>query len=208
MMFTSTWSTGSGGQCLVNGPQRTKLALARWVCLATLVACLVVSPHAAGTYPLMLTLDANATAGAAAVSSTVTIRIDRLMEENRRTRVTDALSYGGYPNFLTALRSIPAVGAIGLQKRSVDIRYAREQQEGTGRRVVLIADHPLFFLSADPGKARAGYELTVVELRFDDRGGVTGTMAGAARVKPSADGPVLDDYAEAPVRLTMHQARP
>jgi hypothetical protein len=84
----------------------------------------------------------------------------------------------------------------------VDIRYAHEQKESAGRRLVLIADRPLFFLGGDPAKSKAGYELTVVELRFDAQGGVTGTMAGAARVKPSPNGPVLNDYAEAPVRLS------
>jgi hypothetical protein len=122
------------------------------------------------------------------------------MEESRRKRVTDALLHGGYGNFLPALRLLPPVGTITLNARTVDIRYAREQQETTGRRLVLVADRPLFFLG-DPSKARAGYELTVVELRFDAGGGVAGTMAGAARVKPSPDGVVLDDYAEAPVRL-------
>ena len=111
-------------------------------------------------------------------------------------------SYGGFSNFLTALRTLPPIGEIGLSGRSVEIRYAREQQDSTGRRLVIIADHPMFFLGGDPAKSRAGYELTVVELRFDLHGGVTGTMAGAARVKPSPDGVVLDDYAEAPVRLT------
>ena len=55
-----------------------------------------------------------------------------------------------------------------------------------------------------PTKARAGYELTVVDLRLDDKGAGTGTMAGAARVKPAPGGAViLDDYAEAPVELTV-----
>jgi hypothetical protein len=45
----------------------------------------------------------------------------------------------------------------------------------------------------------------MVERIFDAKGGVTGTMAGAARVKPDRAGaPLLDDYAERPVRLTNH----
>jgi hypothetical protein len=176
--------------------------------VAILVACLGGPARAAGDYPLVLTLEASASTATAAVTSTVTIRVDRLMEESRRKRVTDALSYGGYANFLSALRMIPPIGTIELQARTVNIHYAREQQEATGRRIVLVADRPLFFLSGDPAKTRAGYELTVVELRFDAQGGVTGTMAGAARVKPSSDGPVLDDFAEAPVRLATRATRP
>src|SRR5262249_29159455 len=132
-----------------------------------LFACLIATPRAADDYPLTLTLDASANTATAAVTSKVTIRVDRLMEENRRKRVTDALTYSGYSNFLNALRPLPSVGAIELQGRSVDIRYAREQKEAAGRRLVLIADRPLFFLGGDPAKSRAGYELTVVELRFD-----------------------------------------
>jgi hypothetical protein len=42
----------------------------------------------------------------------------------------------------------------------------------------------------------------MVDLRFDGQGGVTGQLAGAARVKPGPDGRViLDTYAEEPVQL-------
>ena len=73
-------------------------------------------------------------------------------------------------------------------------RIARERSAGwcwspTGR---------CSFLTTDPARNRTGYELTVVDLRFDDHGGISGTMSGAARVKPSPDGPVLGDFAEAP----------
>jgi hypothetical protein len=172
------------------------------VCLASLAVCPAGSVRAAAGYPLSLTLDAAAGTGAAAVTAKVAIHVDRLMEENRRTRVTDALKHGGYGNFLPALRALPKIGTIALAGRAVNLRYAHEQPEATGRRLVLVADRPLFFLGGDPAKARAGYELTLVELHVDEHGGVTGTMAGAARVKPSPDGIVLDDWAEAPVRLT------
>jgi hypothetical protein len=159
------------------------------------------SARAVGDYPLVLTAEAKASAGATVVTSKVTLRVDRLMDEGSRKRVTDALRYGGYSNFLTALRALPAIGAISVQARTVDIRYAYEQPETAGRRLVLVADRPLFFLGGNPAKSQAGYSLTIVELHVDAQGGVSGTMAGAARVKPSPDGLVLDDYAEAPVQL-------
>src|SRR5262249_7473140 len=77
-----------------------------------------------------------------------------------------------------------------------------------GRRLVVVADRPLFFLTADPSRNRAGYELTAVELHIDNSGGVTGRMSGAARVKPSPEGVVLSDFAEAPVQLTAHMSKP
>src|SRR5437762_6779151 len=175
---------------------------------AGLLACLTVLARAAGVYPLTLAAEAKTSTGVTSVTSMVTIRVDRLMEESRRKRVTDSLMYSGYVNFVPALRKLPPVGAIELAGRTVEIRYAHEQEEGSGRRLVVVADRPLFFLGGDPAKSRAGYELTIAELRFDADGAVTGTMAGAARVKPSQGGIVLDDYADVLVQLTARVPAP
>jgi len=183
-----------------------RIAVRKLAGIAIASTCWVGAARAAGDYPMTLTADAKATAGTATVTAVVTIKVNRLMEESRRQRVTDALTHGGYIKFVPELRSLPPIGTIEVQKRSVEIRYAREQRDDKGRRLVLIADRPLFFLAADPAKNRAGYELTIIELRFDAAGGFTGTMAGAAKVKPSPDGPILDDFAEAPVTLTPHRA--
>jgi hypothetical protein len=162
------------------------------------------SIRAAGVYPMALAVTAQVKSGATTVTSTFAIRIERLMTEPTRTKVTDALRFGGYQNFLPALRAAPVVGTIALDKREVQLRYAREQPDEQGTRLTLVADKPLFFFGADPSKARAGYELTVVDLRLDANGAGTGTMAGAARVKPAPGGAViLDTYAEAPVELTI-----
>ena len=168
-----------------------------------LVVCLAVSTQTTGRYPFTVALDAQATAPTTTIVSRVTVRVNRLMDEGGRARVTDALKRGDYRSFLDVLRSLPSVGSIEVAARAVDIRYAYEhQQEGSGRRLVLVADRPSFFLAGFPSRQREGYELTVIELQFDGQGGATGTMAGAARVKTAADGTVaLDDYAEAPVLL-------
>jgi hypothetical protein len=178
----------------------------RWFRLPVAVGVLVAGSasltRAGADYPLARVFDAQVKSDTTTITSRVTIRVDRLMEESRRTRVTDALRYGGYPNFFNALRGLPPVGSIEVESRSVEVRYAHEQPADGGQRLVLVADRPLFFLGVD--KSRAGYELTVVELRFDARGGVTGTMSGAARVKPTPDGGVqLDDFADTPVGLTL-----
>jgi hypothetical protein len=166
------------------------------------------SLRAAGQYPLTLVVSAQAKNATSTVTSTLNIRVERLMSETNRTRVTDALKYGGYGNFVPALRTLPVIGTIVLDKREVQLRYAREQPDGKGYRLTLVADRPLFFLGADAAKVRAGYELTIVDLRIDDQGAGTGTMAGAARVKPTPDGGViLDNYAEAPVELTVRPSR-
>jgi hypothetical protein len=118
------------------------------------------------------------------------------------------LKTGGYRSFLDALRALPSLGSIEVAARVVDIRYAHEQQQEGRRRLVLIADRPSFFLAGFPPRQRDGYELTILDLRFDAQGDVTGTMAGAARVRTAPDGTVaLDDYADAPVQVTAAATR-
>jgi hypothetical protein len=179
--------------------------------LASSVAGLLLTGplHAAIQYPLAVTLDAQFKSGVTSVTSKVTISVDRPMVDALRTRVTDALKYGGYPNFLNTLRPLPQVGSIETQSAKVVVRYTREEQDGAGSRLVLVADRPLFFLSGDQTKAKAGFELTIVDLRFDGQGGITGQLAGAARVKPAPDGSViLDTYAEEPVQLKASAGKP
>ena len=168
---------------------------AGWLAAATATA------GAAGEYPLVRDFEARAKVGDTSITSKITVGVDRLMEENRWKRVTDALKHGGYPNFVNALRALPPIGWVEVNKRRVELRYAREEQRPAGRRLIVVADKPLFFLGE--AKPKPGFELTIVELNIDARGVVTGSMAGAARVKPSYQGGVvLEDYADALVTLS------
>ena len=177
----------------------------RSIILALSVATVVVASgpmQAAAHYPLSLKLDATVKSGDTTITSKITIQIDRPMEEVRRTRVTDALKFGGYANFLNALRGVPPVGSVQTQSAKVDVRYTREEQAGTSTRLVLVADKPLFFLSNDATKQKVGFELTLVNLVIDAQGKVSGQLAGAARVRPAPDGGVLlDTYTEELVEL-------
>lgn len=162
---------------------------------------------AATGYPRTLPLTAKVKSGDTEITSIVRVQVDRLMEESRRTRVLDGFKYNGYSGFLNVLRTLPPVGKIEVQKRSVDIRYAAEQADGNDKRLTLVADKPLVFLNTERQRETTGYELTVIELRFDAAGNAKGTMAGAARVKPSPDGVVLYDYNEAPIQLELSKSR-
>ena len=158
--------------------------------------------QAAVKYPLTLVLDAQLKSGVTTITSKVTVRAERPMDDSRRTRAADALKFSGYSNFVNTLRPYPSIGSIETQGGKVDIRYGREDQEGEFSRLVLIADRPIFFLNKDTSKPRAGYELTVMELRIDGKGAVSGQMAGAARVRPAPEGQVLlDTYSEELVLL-------
>jgi len=172
----------------------------RVIILALSMAGLFVAAgpmHAAVQYPLLLTLDAQMKSGETTVNTKITIQVDRAMETVRRTRVTDALKFGGYQNFLNALRAVPAVGSIRTQSTKVDVRYTREDQDGASTRLLLVADQPLSFISSNPEKQKVGFELTLVDLTIAANGGITGKMAAAGRVRPSPEGGVLlDTYAD------------
>jgi hypothetical protein len=167
---------------------------------------------AAVKYPLVLTLDAELKSGVTTITTKVKIRVERAMTDGARTRVSDALQHGGYSNFVNTLRPVASVGSIESPTTAVEVRYTREEAEGAGSRLILVADQPIYFAksnTANPGKPATGFDLTVVDLHFDGKGGVTGQMAGAARVRPAPDGTVLlDKYAEELVQLKGHVGGP
>ncbi len=165
---------------------------------------LSASTQAADGYPRTIVANAKATSGATTITSIVQIRIDRLVEPARRDRVIKGLKQNGYQGFMDAIRPLPAIGAIKTQNAEVVVKYAWETPVADKRRLVVVADKPLFFLPDDKEKGRAGYQLTVVQLLLDDHFVGSGLMAGAARVKPSPDeGVILEDYAVTPVDLTV-----
>ncbi len=155
---------------------------------------------------------ANAKNASGAVSGTLEVRLRRYTPDFDRTTVETALRQGGYPGFLTALRNAPEVGQLVLGGgEPYTIRYAREKVDAGGRTIVLVTDKPAFFLGGGRANAkpRAGYEVAVIKIQVDGTGQGSGTMAGAARVRPDGDGGVLlDDYAEEPIALTNITRKP
>jgi hypothetical protein len=147
-----------------------------------------------------------------AVSGTVEVRLSRYTPDFDRKTVEEALRLGGYPRFLTALRSAPQVGQVVVGGgQPYLIRYARETVVAGSRTIVLVTDKPVFFLGAGQGepKPRTGFEVAVLQIKLDGSGRGSGTMAGAARVRPDGDGGVLlDDYAEEPIGLTNITRKP
>jgi hypothetical protein len=171
------------------------------------LACLS-SASSAAVYPMTLIARATFSGAETTITSTLTITVDRLMEPDNRMSVLDGLKYRGYQGFMDALRPMPVIGRVGNKSGHVDLRYAWETMADDGRRLVLVADKPFFFIARDTSKPRGGYELTVVDLQLDDRNTGSGTMAPAARVKRAPDGgPILDDFATAPVQLTVEAAK-
>ena len=154
--------------------------------------------------PETLSANAQATNSNVGLSAVVGIHIERYTPDRDREAMADALRYGGYPGFLTALRKAPDVGYVELGGKKFVVRWAREQPAGQGRTIVVVTDQPVFFVGGGSvtEKPRAGYELAVLRLDVDAVGLGTGTMAAAARVK--AGGPTgvqVDDYGSEPLKL-------
>jgi hypothetical protein len=157
------------------------------------------------TAPETFTAQLHGTTGTGALSSMMTIHVDRYLTERQRTPLTEALRIGAYSGFLQALRQAPQVGSLTIGQQTFALRWAREQTTDNGRTISLITDKPVYFVGGGraDAKPRAGYELGVVQLTLDASGAGTGTMAAAARVKPDGKGGViLDDYAREPIMVT------
>lgn len=156
------------------------------------------------------TANAQVTGQNTSISAVVTIQLDRYTDPRDITTMQDALKYGGYPRFLPALRQAPAVGVVEVAGRKVSVRWARQVPKDKGRSISVVTDAPIAFVGGAglTPKSRAGYELAVILFDVDASGTGTGTMAAAARVKPGGTGGVLlDDYAETPIKLTVHKSK-
>jgi hypothetical protein len=169
------------------------------------------SRPASGPETFQVTATASGRAAAGSLTAPMTIRIDRYTSEHARTAMTDALKYRGYPGFLAALRDSPVVGSIDVAGQKFPIRWARQEPNGAGRTITIVTDKPVYFVGlGKPGaKSTSGYEVAVAKLDLDASGGGNGIMAAAARVKPRDVTDVqIDDYAEAPLQLSVAPSAP
>jgi hypothetical protein len=139
------------------------------------------------------------------ISASIQIHIQRYTLDFDRKTLESALEHGGYASFVSALRKVPEVGSVAVGDGQFAVRYAREQQTAKGRTIVIVTDKAVFFVGGARANAkpRAGYESALIQLVVDPAGAGSGTMAGAARVKPGGEtGVRIDSYAEEPVVLT------
>jgi hypothetical protein len=139
-----------------------------------------------------------------AAAALIQVVIQRYTPAVERTGLENALESGGYPAFVPALRKASEAGYIEHGTSRFTIRYARETQRGTGRRIEVVTDKPVYFLGggAPEPKPRAGFEVAVLRMDVDGIGFGSGVMAAAARLKAVPEGGVqIEDYAEEPIRL-------
>ena len=168
------------------------------------------TPRNAGA-PESFTANAQVASGAGAIAATIQIDIQRYSPDFDRTSIEGALKGGGYAAFLTALRKAPEVGTVALGDQKFSIRYAREEKTAQGRTITLVTDKPMFFVGGGrtDAKPRAGFEVGALQMMVNDVGMGSGTMAAAARIKPGPEGVgvQVDDYADAPIKLTTVSRR-
>lgn len=166
---------------------------------------------ASGPETFQVTATASGRNAAGTLTVPMTIRIDRYTSEHARTAMTDGLKYRGYPGFVAALRDAPVVGSLEVGGQKFAIRWARQEPKGAGRTITIVTEKPVYFVGlGKPGaKSPAGYEVAVAKLDLDASGAGDGIMAAAARVKPRDVTDVqIDDYAEAPLKLTVVRPSP
>ena len=141
-----------------------------------------------------------------AAATNLMIHIDRYTADSDRTTLVDALKQKGYDGFLPALRQAPVVGYIQVKDQKWDVRWAHQQTSDLRQTVTIATDQPIYFVGGGrpDAKPRAGFDMAVIRLDVDTIGMGTGSLAPAARVKPSADGQgvQVDDYAGEPVEIT------
>jgi len=156
------------------------------------------------TAPEKFSINAAVNTGAGGSAGTFTVAVDRYNTEKERALLADALEHGGYPSFLPKLRQASVVGHLTFGEKTWNIRYAYQQPNEKGRRIVIVTDQPVYFVGGGQtdAKPREGYGVAVVQIEVDDVGLGKGTMAAAARVKPGGPGGVqIDDYADKPIDL-------
>jgi hypothetical protein len=133
----------------------------------------------------------------------ITIRIDKYTPAKNITVMENALK-GGTEAFLAELKKAPVAGRLEIGKRSFDIRWARQLATAKGRDISFVTDAPVYFVGGGlPGaKARAGFDVAVVQITMDGTGVGDGRMVPAAKVKPGgATGVEVESYSDEPVKL-------
>jgi hypothetical protein len=190
------------GNMTGRSPVRTQASIG----LALVLATAVMAGQARNVgAPEVFNANAQVKGASGAGAATLQIHIDRYTPDADRTAVETALKQGGYANFLNALRKAPEVGRVQVGERQFPIRWSRQtNNKDGGRTIVVVTDKPIFYVGggAADAKPRTGYDVALIQMTVDGVGFGSGTMAGAARVRPGGEAGVqVDDYADEPIKL-------
>jgi len=165
------------------------------VCAA--VVCLVVSPNPSATvadrpfhrFIARAPFEGDPGAGPAAVD----IVVERWATSKDRSDLHDALTHRGPEGLLPGLRAlhvpsgvllvpgIPNGGARALTRHPTNVWFADQVETPTGRQLVIASDHYMAFGQATVSWP-AGYEFSLLDIRFAEDGTGIGKVASAASV--------------------------
>lgn len=139
----------------------------------------------------------------------VSITLDRWSSTAEQQRVTTALRGKGKDKLLDLMRRLKPIGRIQVDSGlGWDLRFARMESTGDGRKIILATDRPVSFFEAANPSRYSDYPFTFIELRLDSSGRGEGELLPAARVSASDDGRFvfLENYDIQSVRLNGVEA--
>ena len=167
--------------------------------------CLVASNALAQSSETFTATASVKSAGGASASAPVTITVDRKMPPAEAEALVKAFVTGGEAALRKALVGVAPTGSIAIGAGApTPTRFTIERPTSDGRLLTIVADKPVLFIGGSLPNARpkAGYDFAVVDLQLDSKGGGSGTMAPAARIKPMQGAFVVEDYGAELVTLT------
>jgi hypothetical protein len=189
--------------------ERWMMTVSRRTIGATVLAAAVLmtpaSPRGQGTAEVFTATAAVKGAGGASASAPVTVTVDRKMSQSEADPLVAAFKAGGADALRKKLVGVPPTGTVRIGGGSeTPTRLTIERATGEGRLLTIVADKPLVFVGAGvPGaKPKEGYDFAVIDLQVDAKGGGSGTIAPAAKIKLNQDAFVVEDYSGEVVRLT------
>lgn len=134
----------------------------------------------------------------------VTIRIKRWTSDADDRQLLETLRKGGQNAFLDALLDQKPVGSIGTPvSLRYDFYYARQEPlKGGGRRIMLISDRPMQMWERMEAAPSRDYPFTVLELRLDEEGRGSGTLAQLVQLRLVGNILGIENLATGPMRLS------
>ena len=134
----------------------------------------------------------------------VTIRIKRWTSDADDQRLLETLRKDGQDAFLDALLDQKPVGSIGTPvSLRYDFYYARQGPlDGGGRRIMLISDRPMQMWERMQAAPSRDYPFTVLELRLDEEGRGSGTLAQLVQLRLLGNILGIENLATGPMRLS------
>lgn len=178
--------------------------LPMWLTLCVWLASVSVAAAQAGSETFTATASVK-TAGGASASAPVTITVDRKMPTAEADTLVKAFVSGGTAALRKALVGVAPTGTVTVGAgAATPLRIAIERPTSDGRLLTLVTDKPVLFIGGalPNAKPKEGYDYAVIDLQLNAKGGGSGVMAPAAKIKPLQGVFVVEDYGAEMVNLT------